>query len=1304
MTTQWDCERKGHRWANDGFRLYSECHGAEEFKQKMADLFSNEHTVGFGSRVKLSWDKSLAKMSVMGASVTQGKRLHPCAVGAVGTVSVVGNPQFPPHDFFRPGRVFPLRLRHSNYTQTDDAASDIRSVAIKFLDGDEGGPLDLVMNTGAISPYWDVQGAVDFLAAMRSAPALQNFCAEHPVRHYSLIDSLRRAPNSYTDLTYYSQHVFRFMAKDGERRYVKYRLIPDVDVHETGLLDRNEQPKPWYTERDMTERRPRGYLRTEFAQELQRSLLEYRLQVQLHEWVEGDPYEIFNPACIWDPKTHPWMDLARVCVTNLLPQSVLERTIFDPSIQPPSLGLLEPKSSHDHNSLPHLNSDLHSRPMRPGEGKLPVDLAEGSYALEFHTGVQRGAGTTADVWITLTGTWLRTDRIKMEKSFFDEFERGAVSRFHFKSVDVEEVLLVTLESSSKGFWHDWYVENVFVNDRKRGRRYEFPCHRWIRDRVVLRSGHACLNAYEFHDLLAAERQLEVQDRQRRYKWSYSIPGCPGHLYGITNQDLPRDVRLMNDKSRDFATAPKRGSVKTFFKRVFGILRSLDDFKDLAKSVTSEISPHIMEDWHNDLEFGRQFLNGITPSAIRRCRGGLPRNFGLRDEMVQGCFDDKTTLSEEIEAGHIYIVDCGILDGLQQNTSRGNFYFAAPLALFHVNRLGDFLPIAIQVISTVKVPSALALFHANGLGDFLPIAIQVISTVKVPSAHAQHHFTSRLGDFLPIAIQVISTVKVPSARSRSSTSRLGDFLPIAIQVISTVKVPSAHAQHHFTSRLGDFLPIAIQVISTVTVPSAHAQHHFTSRLGDFLPIAIQVIGTFTVPSAPALFHVNRLGDFLPIAIQINQRPGNDNPVFTSEDSDIDWLMAKIFLRNADAQLQLVVSHLLDTHLIMEPFAVATYRQLPGVHPLYKLLVPHFRGMLGINVFIREALIKEGSVLDSVMSLGPQGRHELLRKCYKAFNIRALDLPASLKDRGLDDFRLLPGYRYRDDGMLIWGCIEKFVTDMLSLHYDRDATLLDDLELQRWISDVYEHGFNWEDNLDRGIPHRIKSFRQLVDIVTIIIWTCSVQHAAVNNGCRDILGFVPNAPLSLRRPPPPWKGIINMTDIVRTLPDMDTAVLQTSIADMMCEEPRDEVYLSHYPERHFVEENARAVIDEFQYNIQAINDAIAKRNAVGDVPNTTFLKLFCRILHFGCHEYFLSARGLKEAEHGTSPAKLVHRDIAARNILICGKGTAKIADFGLARDMYAVGYHRQDGGNDLLPLKWMAPEGLKNEARFTNKSDV
>ena len=49
--------------------------------------------------------------------------------------------------------------------------------------------------------------------------------------------------------------------------------------------------------------------------------------------------------------------------------------------------------------------------------------------------------------------------------------------------------------------------------------------------------------------------------------------------------------------------------------------------------------------------------------------------------------------------------------------------------------------------------------------------------------------------------------------------------------------------------------------------------------------------------------------------------------------------------------------------------------------------------------------------------------------------------------------------------------------------------------------------------------------------------------------------------------------------------------------------------------------------------------------------------------------------------------------------------KVADFGLAEDIYSLGYFRQDksGGSVKLPFKWMALESLQ-EGVFSQKSDV
>ncbi|XP_046459157.1 fibroblast growth factor receptor 1-like [Daphnia pulex] len=66
------------------------------------------------------------------------------------------------------------------------------------------------------------------------------------------------------------------------------------------------------------------------------------------------------------------------------------------------------------------------------------------------------------------------------------------------------------------------------------------------------------------------------------------------------------------------------------------------------------------------------------------------------------------------------------------------------------------------------------------------------------------------------------------------------------------------------------------------------------------------------------------------------------------------------------------------------------------------------------------------------------------------------------------------------------------------------------------------------------------------------------------------------------------------------------------------------------------------------------------------------------------------------------KVLHGDLAARNVLLADDGVAKVADFGMARKMYYEGNYQQTG-QKLMPIKWMAIESLTDRI-FSTQSDV
>jgi len=293
---------------------------------------------------------------------------------------------------------------------------------------------------------------------------------------------------------------------------------------------------------------------------------------------------------------------------------------------------------------------------------------------------------------------------------------------------------------------------------------------------------------------------------------------------------------------------------------------------------------------------------------------------------------------------------------------------------------------------------------------------------------------------------------------------------------------------------------------------------------------------------------------------------------------------------------MVTHLLETHLIVEAFSVSAIRNFAPTHPIMNLLYHHFKGVIAINTFGRSVLISPGGLSDHVCSTGGGGHLDMLSKSYLTeWDYQNFAFPNRLRRRGVDDASKLPGYYYRDDGMALWDIMHYYCHSFLSVTYASDpACTVDeavqqDHEVQAWMRDVHDHGLC----MGKNVPDSFQTFEELVECVTAVMWQCSAGHASVNFSQYEHYAFFFNAPLAIVHPVPTAKGTADMKEIFKLMPAKATMHKTLVGMDTLSGFSPADRYLGDYEDFVF-KDTEKISVDLFKERLSELETKIMQRN--------------------------------------------------------------------------------------------------------------
>ncbi|KAJ4956367.1 hypothetical protein NE237_013150 [Protea cynaroides] len=360
-----------------------------------------------------------------------------------------------------------------------------------------------------------------------------------------------------------------------------------------------------------------------------------------------------------------------------------------------------------------------------------------------------------------------------------------------------------------------------------------------------------------------------------------------------------------------------------------------------------------------------------------------------------------------------------------------------------------------------------------------------------------------------------------------------------------------------------------------------------------------------------------GTLKPLAIELSlPHPDGDqhgaiSKAFTSAEQGVEasvWQLAKAYVAVNDSGVHQLISHWLHTHAAIEPFVIAMNRQLSVLHPIHKLLQPHFRDTMNINALARQVLINAGGVLEYTV-FPSKFAMEMSAVTYKSWVFPEQALPADLIKRGMavpdsnspHGLRLLiEDYPYAVDGLEIWSAIEAWVHEYCSIYYPNDEMIQRDSELQSWWAELRDVGHG--DKKDEPWWPKMQNLVDLTQTCTIIIWIASALHAAVNFGQYPFAGYFPNRPTISRRfmPEPGSPEYAELesdpdTRYLKTITSQFQALLGMSLIEILSRHSSDEVYLGQRDTPEWTSDAAALkAFEGFGKKLVHIENGIIERN--------------------------------------------------------------------------------------------------------------